>query len=548
MRIVNLIENTPGVPGCDYAHGLSFYVETKKHKLLVDAGPSEATLFNAGQLGIDLSAVDTLILSHGHYDHSGGIMAFAKLNPRASVLMQREADGDFFSEGLPENGKRQFRYIGIDKAIPSLPQLVVLDGNSTIDEELSVFTIRNPKRPRPFTNRRLFKREGDNYVLDEFVHEQYLVIREGEKSVLISGCAHNGMENILDTYRDIYGSEPDAVISGFHLMKKTAYTKEEIFEIEQTAEALKNSRTRFFTCHCTGLFAYERMKAILKDKLEYVHAGEEVLLDGQKPIRLIAFDMDGTLLNDAKEKPKEFIPWLKEHPKVRAVIASGRQYETLRRDFEEIQDELYFLADNGALVFYKGSLISIDAPEKSAVREALELIRKRMPETVVILCGAKSAYMLHASETAEKNAALYYKKLMFVTDLADMIDKDDIVKIACFFEKGNAMECIEKYDGLDESLEAMVSGDGWIDVMKRGVNKGFGIRAIQKKYGISRDESMAFGDFMNDYELLLSCRESYAMENGASELKQIAGHIAPPNNDNGVMRVLQSYPEEGFIR
>ena len=92
MRIINLIENTEGSMGCAYAHGLSFYVETKKHKLLMDLGPSEETLKNAEKLGIDLTQVDTVILSHGHYDHSGGIMAFTKINPDAVIYMQESAD------------------------------------------------------------------------------------------------------------------------------------------------------------------------------------------------------------------------------------------------------------------------------------------------------------------------------------------------------------------------------------------------------------------------------------------------------------------------
>nr|MCR5032788.1 MBL fold metallo-hydrolase [Lachnospiraceae bacterium] len=89
MKIVNLIENTEGTSGCAYAHGLSFYVETKKHKLLLDLGPSEETLRNARHLGIDLTRVDTVILSHGHYDHSGGILPFTQINPHATIYMQR---------------------------------------------------------------------------------------------------------------------------------------------------------------------------------------------------------------------------------------------------------------------------------------------------------------------------------------------------------------------------------------------------------------------------------------------------------------------------
>ena len=102
MRIVNLIENTEGSAGCAYAHGLSFYIETEKHKLLVDLGPSEETIRNAEKLGIDPAQVDTVILSHGHYDHSGGIMAFSGRNPKAVIYMQESAKEDYFADELVE--------------------------------------------------------------------------------------------------------------------------------------------------------------------------------------------------------------------------------------------------------------------------------------------------------------------------------------------------------------------------------------------------------------------------------------------------------------
>ena len=111
MRIINLMEDTDGKNGCLYEHGLSFYIETNHHKLLLDTGASEATLENAKKLGIDLTRVDTVILSHGHYDHSGGIMAFAKLNPKAKIYLQRSAGFDYYN--LKENKEK---YIDNDES------------------------------------------------------------------------------------------------------------------------------------------------------------------------------------------------------------------------------------------------------------------------------------------------------------------------------------------------------------------------------------------------------------------------------------------------
>ncbi len=275
MRIINLIENTEGPSGCAYAHGLSFYVETKKHRMLLDLGPSGETLQNAQIRGIDLKKVDTVILSHGHYDHSGGILPFAGINDQALIYMQETAVGDYFSD-RGKSAPERYEYIGIDKDIAKLPQVRFLQGDNQLDEELELFTIKNRSHKLPSSNKRILVRKGDLLQCDDFVHEQFLVIRQGKTRILMSGCAHSGILSIMDAFCDKYGKEPDLVISGFHLMKKAEYTGDEIREIEEIAEELKKYSTRFITCHCTGLPAFDRMKAIMGDQLTYVHSGEEI--------------------------------------------------------------------------------------------------------------------------------------------------------------------------------------------------------------------------------------------------------------------------------
>ena len=276
MRIVNLIENTEGRVGCAFAHGLSFYVETEKHKLLVDLGPSDETFKNAEKLGIDLTQVDTVILSHGHYDHSGGIMTFSNINPTAVIYMQESAGEDYYADDGADAGDKRYRYIGIDKDILNLPQIRRVQGDHSIDDELELFTIRERSHKIPFTNKRLLIRENGEYIRDDFRHEHYLVIHEKDKRILLSGCAHNGILSILDAYYEKYVSYPDVVISGFHLMKKTEYTEEELREVTDIGNELKNYPTMFYTCHCTGETAYQIMKEPMGEQLQYVHSGDEV--------------------------------------------------------------------------------------------------------------------------------------------------------------------------------------------------------------------------------------------------------------------------------
>lgn len=271
MRMINLIENTSGAKGCLFEHGLSFYMETKKHKVLVDTGASDAFIHNAKILGIDLAKVDMVILSHGHYDHSGGILSFVKMNPNAKIYMQKNAAGDYYHKN-----EILEKYIGIDKEILKLSQVVWVEENLKIDDELELFSNVTGRRLWPQGNMELKELVNGTFLQDEFSHEQYLVVTDGEKKTLVSGCAHNGVLNILEKYRELYGGNPYAMISGFHMQKKTDYMEEDIAMMEETARELCDIDTIFYTGHCTGEFPFQVMKKILGKQLIYVHSGEEV--------------------------------------------------------------------------------------------------------------------------------------------------------------------------------------------------------------------------------------------------------------------------------
>lgn len=272
MKIINLIENIQGKQNVLFEHGLSFYIETDGHNLLVDCGQTSAFIENAKTLQLDLNKVDTVILSHGHYDHSGGILPFAEINTHATIYMQDTAVLPYYHKTEEEE-----RYIGIAPEIKELSGVRLVDGDVTIDKELALFSNVTGRTLWPKGNLELKKKTGDTFVQDTFDHEQYLVVSEGKKRVLFSGCAHNGILNILAHFHELYGSYPDAVVSGFH-MKKKEYSAEDDALITETAVQLKTMPTQFYTGHCTGEYAFDIMKKIMGEQLTYVYSGDMVII------------------------------------------------------------------------------------------------------------------------------------------------------------------------------------------------------------------------------------------------------------------------------
>lgn len=257
-------------------------------------------------------------------------------------------------------------------------------------------------------------------------------------------------------------------------------------------------------------------------------------------VKFIACDMDGTLLNSKKQLPENFEYVLDELKKrgIIFAISSGRQYDSLNKQFEHIRDKIYIIAENGACVYDdKGERLLSNPLDKKSCAEIIEkLIDEK--DLYIVVCGAKSAYGESRNKPILQHVLPYYIKYKTVESASEASRNDDIYKIAVFDGQGSEKHCYPMLSDYYESHHVLVSGDDWLDVMKKGVTKGTAVKQLQEKLGISREECMAFGDFMNDYDMMKECEESYAMENAHPELKAICKHIAPSNDDNGVMRTI----------
>ena len=257
-------------------------------------------------------------------------------------------------------------------------------------------------------------------------------------------------------------------------------------------------------------------------------------------IKLVAADMDGTLLNSRKELPPDFETWVISRPEIRMAIASGRQYYTLYENFgPAVRDKLLYIAENGALVFERGEVLYKNVMSPAGVAECLRTAQS-LAGVYPILCGVKSAHMVHAPDNVEEQARMYYHRLDYPEALESVLSEDEIVKIALYIEEYKTTETVSAFQGLEPRFHPVVSGPDWIDIANASVSKGAALRSIQERYGLSPDECAAFGDYMNDYALLQACGESYAMANACAELKAVAKRLTASNDDDGVMKVLRT--------
>ena len=211
MMIKVLSENTAASGKFEYEHGLSLYVETDKHRLLFDTGAGGLFAENAARMSVDISAVDIAVLSHGHYDHGGGLKTFLDKNGRANVYVHERAFEPHYSDR--PNGTRA--YIGLDADLLPNERFVYCGRDFRIDEELELFSAVSEETPVPSGNAELYRKVGDDFLPDDFTHEQNLIIRQNGRALLIAGCAHRGIVNIVRQFKTDNGSFPDVVIGGF---------------------------------------------------------------------------------------------------------------------------------------------------------------------------------------------------------------------------------------------------------------------------------------------------------------------------------------------
>ncbi|MFZ0488841.1 MAG: HAD family hydrolase [Salegentibacter sp.] len=256
-------------------------------------------------------------------------------------------------------------------------------------------------------------------------------------------------------------------------------------------------------------------------------------------IKLIVADMDGTLLNDQHELHPDF--WKVEeelsNKGILFSIASGRQFYNLEAKFERIKDRVLFLAENGTYVSYKGKELYTNPLDHEHAIDFIKMGRK-LEDTMLVLCGKESAYIETDDEKFRKEISKFYKRLEVVEDLTKI---DDVVlKVTLCNFNGVEDHTYPHFVNYTDRFKVAVAAKVFIDITALDANKGNAIKDIQQELNISPEETLVFGDYLNDLEMMKAAKYSYAMKNAHPEIISASNYITNfSNNENGVLRTIE---------
>lgn len=273
MKLNLIVENKTYEDGIMAEHGLALLIETGEKTILFDSGKSHALINNGNRMNLDLSKVDFAVLSHGHYDHSGGFPDFNRINPNAPIYIHQNAFKEIYE--MNEFGKPIGHNLGIqwdDKEKETIKENLIFTNEPLYITENIVISGSIPNEMREHKTGRFLEKVGSEYKFDEMEHEQFLAINENEQLYIFTACSHTGVKPVVDYAKQLF---PDMnirlVFGGFHLYSS---------QIDLLLNAVDRITTMdveyYMPVHCTGLKATFRMKELLGDRCVVLNAGDKL--------------------------------------------------------------------------------------------------------------------------------------------------------------------------------------------------------------------------------------------------------------------------------
>lgn len=251
-------------------------------------------------------------------------------------------------------------------------------------------------------------------------------------------------------------------------------------------------------------------------------------------IKLIATDMDGTFLRSDHTMPPEFpeILNLLTQNNIIFSVASGRPYLTLRKNFEQYHENMLFISDNGAHIVYKGKELAVHLLDNELVNTLIKQTRT-IKNAYSVVCTTDGAFVESNNRTFLDELEKYYVKYTVVDDLTKLNER--VIKFTVCDLEGAEHNSFPVFKPFMAQIQVCVAGYVWLDMMPHNVNKGIAIKEIQNYLNIDFKETMVFGDYLNDVEMMHSAYYSYAMANAHADLLKIARFQTASNDEHGVI-------------
>jgi len=261
-------------------------------------------------------------------------------------------------------------------------------------------------------------------------------------------------------------------------------------------------------------------------------------------VKLVVSDMDGTLLNSKGEVSSlffELFEKLKEN-KIVFCAASGRQYNSIVSKLAPIKNEIFVIAENGGIAKKNEDILVLNLLSSDKIRKILPVLQK-IENSHVVLCGKNGAVIDSKNEEFINLFQEYYTNYKIVDNLSSVVDQEDFLKIAIYHFTSSEKYVYPIIKDFDKDLLIKISGKNWLDISDQKSNKGNALRKVQQILNITDEETMVFGDYHNDIEMLKEASFSYSMKNAHKDITKIANYATESNDDFGVEKVLSELIE-----
>ncbi|MDN3664593.1 HAD family hydrolase [Algibacter miyuki] len=257
-------------------------------------------------------------------------------------------------------------------------------------------------------------------------------------------------------------------------------------------------------------------------------------------VKLVVTDMDGTLLNNNSEVSDRFFNQFEELKKrnIHFVAASGRQYQSILQKLDSIKNDISIIAENGGVMQHNNETNILLKLSSEDVLKSIKTLRE-ITDCYIVLCGRKSAYIETTNADFISKFSEYYTAYTSVNDLTQVTD-DDFLKIAVYHFESSEACILPHISDIEKEFQVTVSGQNWLDISHEDANKGYALKKLQKDMGISKNETMVFGDYNNDLQMLELAHFSYAMKNAHPNVKRVANFETKSNMEQGVETILEN--------